>query len=59
MAEAQKVDRSAAIKAWHEAKTDEERAVAVKNHPVLVEIYAGAKHHQPKADDESAPEKAS
>lgn len=32
-------ERSAAVKAWHAAKTDDERRAAVKQYPVLADIF--------------------
>jgi len=54
-----KVDRAAAIKAWHDAKDDAGRTAAVKEHPVLLEIYATAQHHKPKAESQDLPDKTS
>jgi hypothetical protein len=40
MAEITKEQKTAAIKAWHDADTDEKKAAAVKQFPFLVELYA-------------------
>ena len=42
LASAQEPSKADAIKAWHEADTDEKRAAAVKQFPELCDIYAWA-----------------
>ena len=32
--------RAQAIKAWHECKNDADRKAAVKQHPILAELYS-------------------
>lgn len=38
--EISKEDKSAAIKAWHDADSDDKKKAAVKQFPFLVELYA-------------------
>jgi len=35
-------DKAAAVRAWHDCKTDADKAAAVKKFPVLKEIYVHA-----------------
>lgn len=48
--EIQKPNRGDALKAWHDAKNVDERKAAVKQHPVLVEIFAIAAEYVEKPE---------
>lgn len=41
-------DKKAAIDAWHDANTDEKKTEAVKQFPVLADIYSLAANFIPK-----------
>jgi hypothetical protein len=59
MAEITPEIKTAAIKAWHDANTDEKKAATVKQYPFLTEIYALAANFAkaPNPAPAPAPEK--